>query len=135
MASWPYNTSKWARLREAKLAETPLCEICARRGEIEGAVAVDHFTPINQGGDPFPALAGLLSLCINCHNEKTAGFDKPGGQSFRRRFKGFSADGNPVDPFDAWHGCTEPGGGSRTGNRQPRTGVGVSCIFNNEKGS
>lgn len=59
MAHWPYNTSKWARLREAKLAETPLCEICARRGEIEDAVAVDHFKPVNQGGHPRLLAASL----------------------------------------------------------------------------
>lgn len=103
MSRWPYNTSRWQKLREAKLAETPLCEICTRRGGIEEAVAVDHFTPISAGGSPFPELSGLLSLCLSCHNEKTASFDKPGGQAFRRRFKGFDADGNPVDPFDAWH--------------------------------
>lgn len=118
MAQWPYNTSKWARLREAKLAETPLCEICARRGLTEEAIAVDHFQPVNQGGHPFPPLTGLLSLCLSCHNEKTAAFDRPGGQSFRRRFKGFDAEGNPIDPFDVWHGG---GGPSRTRKPNPRT--------------
>lgn len=112
MASWPYNTSRWQKLREAKLAETPLCEICARRGQIEEAVAVDHFTPISAGGSPFPELSGLLSLCLSCHNEKTASFDKPGGQAFRHRFKGFDANGNPIDPFDAWH-CDRGGGRSK----------------------
>ena len=81
MAHWPYNTSKWAKLREAKLSAHPLCEICQRRGDVEAAVAVDHFKPIKQGGSPFPALPGLLSLCRSCHNEKTASFDKPGGQA------------------------------------------------------
>ena len=104
MARWPYCTSRWQRLRQTKLADAPLCEICTRRGLIEPAVAVDHFTPIRRGGPAFPELHGLLSLCEPCHNEKTASFDKPGGQPFRRRFKGFDADGNPVDPFDAWHG-------------------------------
>ncbi|MFV0303057.1 MAG: HNH endonuclease signature motif containing protein [Paracoccus sp. (in: a-proteobacteria)] len=131
MAHWPYCTSKWARLRAAKLAETPLCEICTRRGLAVEAVAVDHFTPIRQGGPAFPELSGLLALCEPCHNEKTAAFDKPGGQPFRRRFRGFDADGNPVDPFDAWHGA---GGGSRTGNRQPRTGGEAERILNNGKG-
>lgn len=103
MANWPYNTTKWAKLREAKLAETPLCEICARRDEIEPAVAVDHFKPIREGGSPFPPLSGLLALCLSCHNEKTAAFDKHGGKGYRRRFKGFDAEGNPIDPFDVWH--------------------------------
>lgn len=103
MASWPYNTSKWAKLRVAKLSETPACEICARRGVVEEAVAVDHFIPIRKGGLPFPDLSGLLALCEPCHNEKTASFDKPGGQPFRRRFRGFDAQGNPIDPYDTWH--------------------------------
>ena len=103
MAGWPYNTAKWAKLRRVKLNEKPLCEICERRGQIVAAVAVDHFKPIKQGGHPFPELAGLLSLCERCHNEKTAAFDKQGGEGFRRRFKGVDADGNPVDPFDPWH--------------------------------
>ena len=104
MAAWPYNTSKWAKLRAVKLADRPFCEICERRGRYVTAVAVDHFTPIRQGGPAFPELSGLLSLCERCHNEKTAAFDKHGGPAFRRRFKGFDADGNPIDPFDAWHG-------------------------------
>lgn len=124
MAHWPYNTSKWARLREAKLNDTPLCEICARRGETEEAVAVDHFKPINQGGSPFPALSDLLSLCLSCHNEKTASFDKPGGQNFRRRFKGFDAGGNPIDPFDAWHrGPSEDNGSAAKDRRSKRTHI------------
>lgn len=130
MANWPYCTSRWARLREAKLCEKPLCEICERRGEIEPAVAVDHFKPINQGGAPFPELSGLLSLCERCHNEKTAAFDKPGGDGFRRRFKGVGSDGNPVDPFDPWHG----GGQSRTGLSGLRTGAEETRIFNKIRG-
>ncbi|OWJ78556.1 HNH endonuclease signature motif containing protein [Haematobacter genomosp. 1] len=104
MASWPYNTSRWSKLRLAKLDAAPLCEICIRRDRIEPASVVDHFTPIRQGGSPFPELSGLLSLCERCHNEKTASFDRQHGPAFRRRFKGFDADGNPIDPFDAWHG-------------------------------
>lgn len=128
MAHWPYNTSKWARLREAKLAETPLCEICTRRGLIVDAVAVDHFQPVRQGGSPFPALSGLLSLCLSCHNEKTASFDRPGGQTFRRRFKGFDAEGNPIDPFDDWN--RRPGGGQRTGDAGPLTDAQEGRILN-----
>lgn len=130
MANWPYNTSRWAKLRETKLCEKPLCEICDRRGLIVAAVAVDHFRPISQGGSPFPELSGLLSLCERCHNEKTAGFDKPGGDGFRRRFKGTGPDGNPVDPFDPWHG----GGGAKTANSSLQTGGVHSNLLNNDNG-
>lgn len=132
MAGWPYNTSRWSKLREAKLAEKPLCEICQRRGIVEPAVAVDHFVAIRHGGDPFPPLSGLLSLCVACHNEKTASFDKPGADPFRRRFKGFDANGNPIDPFDAWH-AERPGGGRKTGDAQPRTGREVRRLLNKEE--
>lgn len=130
MARWPYNTSKWAKLRLVKLAEHPLCEICERRGLFVEAVAVDHFKPIRQGGAPFPELSALLALCTPCHNEKTASFDKPGGQAFRRRFKGFDADGNPVDPYDGWHGE-----GASQGRETPgfRTGPDTARLFNRTK--
>ncbi|WP_118133703.1 HNH endonuclease [Oceanicella sp. SM1341] len=114
MAAWPYNTSKWAKLRNTKLSARPLCEICERRGLVEEAVAVDHFVPVRQGGSPFPSLDGLLSLCERCHNEKSAAFDRQGGKQFRRRFKGFDADGNPIDPFDVWH-AARPRGASKDG--------------------
>ena len=32
MASWPYCTSQWQRLRLAKLAASPVCIICELRG-------------------------------------------------------------------------------------------------------
>lgn len=68
------------------------------------ANAVDHITAIAAGGDAFPPLSGLMSMCERCHNEKTAATDRPGSKPFARRFKGFDADGNPVDPSDGWHG-------------------------------
>ena len=102
MASWPYNTGAWRALRKAKLAADPLCRACSLRGITVPAVAVDHVTPINQGGEPFPALDGLMALCVRCHNEKTAAQDRTHAKPFARRFKGFNADGNPIDPGDAW---------------------------------
>lgn len=103
MARWPYNTSTWQRLRLAKLSTNPLCYACELRGRIVQAVAVDHVKPINQGGEPFPALEGLMSLCERCHNEKTSAMDRPSMQSSGRRFKGFDVNGNPIDPGDEWH--------------------------------
>ena len=44
---------------------------CLQLGRIEPAVAVDHRTPINGGGEAFPPLEGLASLCVRCHNAKT----------------------------------------------------------------
>lgn len=102
-AKWPYVTSQWKRLRLAKLAHNPLCWICDARGEVTEANTVDHVKAIRKGGDPFPDLDGLMSLCAACHNEKTANvdqWDSPTG----RRFKGCDANGNPIDPADGWWG-------------------------------
>ncbi|WP_299821346.1 HNH endonuclease signature motif containing protein [uncultured Jannaschia sp.] len=104
MAAWPYCTSNWKRLRLVKLAACPLCFICERRGRLVEATVVDHITPIRQGGPAFPELAGLMSLCKRCHDEKTASFDRARGNATGRRFKGCGADGNPVDPSDGWWG-------------------------------
>ena len=70
MSKWPYNTQRWQRLRRHKLRACPVCEACFRVGLTEPAVAVDHRTPIKRGGDPFPHLDQLASLCEGCHNEK-----------------------------------------------------------------
>jgi 5-methylcytosine-specific restriction endonuclease McrA len=72
MSVWPYSTQRWQRLRKLKLRTAPLCEACLTVGEIEPAVVVDHRVPIARGGDPFPALDRLASLCESHHNAKTA---------------------------------------------------------------
>jgi len=71
MAKWPYSTQRWQRLRRQKLREYPLCEACLQVGRIEPATVVDHRIAINAGGDPYPPLAELTSLCERCHNAKT----------------------------------------------------------------
>lgn len=104
MADWPYNTRTWQQLRLAKLAHNPMCYACSLRGLVALAVAVDHVKAIKAGGDPFPPLDGLMSLCERCHNEKTNAVDRPDRASSGRRFKGFDVNGNPIDPGDDWHG-------------------------------
>ncbi|WP_112834704.1 MULTISPECIES: HNH endonuclease [unclassified Rhizobium] len=103
MADWPYNTSTWQKLRLAKLAADPMCEPCRVRGNATLANAVDHMTPVNAGGDPFPPLDGLMSMCERCHNEKTAANDRKHKKPFARKIKGVDAQGNPVDHSDGWH--------------------------------
>lgn len=112
MAKWPYNTSKWQRLRSAKLMHDPLCFACDIRGQNAPAVAVDHVKPIRAGGEAFPPLDGLMSLCERCHNEKTSNADRGKRSIIARRFKGFDVNGNPIDPGDGWHG---DGGPSKDG--------------------
>lgn len=96
MADWPYSTRQWQRLRLVKLSSTPLCEPCTLRGQIMPAEHVDHIVSIASGGDPFPSLDGLMSMCPRCHSEKTNAVDRPGGKGVR--FKGASVEGLPIDP-------------------------------------
>lgn len=109
MADWPYNTKAWRKLRLAKLAANPMCYACNLRGLTKTARAVDHIQAIAKGGDPFPPLNRLMSLCIPCHNSKTRTEDHPHSNGFSRGLKGFDAQGNPIDPSDDWHG----GGGGQ----------------------
>jgi 5-methylcytosine-specific restriction protein A len=98
MAVWPYSTQHWLRLRKQKLQDRPLCELCMELGYIEPATAVDHITPINKGGDPYPALEALRSLCASCHNMKTR--HEQLGQDYT--VKGCDVFGRPLDPRHPW---------------------------------
>lgn len=96
MADWPYNTAAWQRLRKAKLSATPMCEPCSDLGRVVAARHVDHIRSIASGGDAFPPLDGLMSMCPACHSIKTNAVDRPGGSGIR--FKGVGFDGLPIDP-------------------------------------
>lgn len=100
MASWPYNTQRWQRLRARKLASNPLCARCAEQGIVQAASVVDHVTPISAGGPAFPGLDGLRSYCPPCHNAKTFHVDRRGRA--RAPIKGCDADGIPLDPDHPW---------------------------------
>lgn len=102
MAKWPYGTAAWLTLRQAKLDAMPHCEPCKRRGGLVLANTVDHVISIAKGGEPFPPLSGLMSMCAPCHSFKTRSVDRPGGAGIA--FKGCDATGNPIDPHDPWYG-------------------------------
>jgi hypothetical protein len=100
MPQWPYGTPEWQRLRARKLHENMLCEPCQDANRLVPATVVDHIKPINMGGDAFPQLNGLMSMCRDCHNRKTQGGRT--GKAFLA--KGCDAQGLPVDrnhPFYA----------------------------------
>ena len=105
MGGWPYSTQRWKRLRLAKLTEQPLCQDCEAVGLFVFASVVDHVQPINLGGDPFPLLADLASLCPPCHSAKTARGPEAGAvrtTRARQPRKGCDARGNPIDPRHPW---------------------------------
>ncbi len=100
MSKWPYNTARWQRLRRLKLRTNPLCEDCMRSyTRLEPAAAVDHIIPINSGGDAYPPLEDLRSLCASCHNTKTRAEQL--GRS--PPIKGCDVHGYPLDPRHPWY--------------------------------
>jgi len=121
MAAWPYNTTTWQRLRKAKLSVQPVCEACERRGVTRLAKAVDHIKAIKAGGEPFPPLDGLMSLCQSCHSAKTNMHDMPGiNKKIGGRLKGCDVHGNPLDDDDDWY--AEPQGSPQARETQDVVG-------------
>lgn len=119
MAKYPYNTSRWQKLRALKLSRSPICEICCIYGKPKPANAVDHIVPISAGGAPFPPLDELRSMCVSCHNYKTNVADRTDRQSNKPLIRGCRADGSPADVDDPWHR-----GASRDGNSIGKRPVG-----------
>ena len=66
-----YQSRQWRSVRAAFLREHPLCGGCAAKGLLVPARVVDHVRPIKDGGARFDT-ANLQSLCVPCHNSKTA---------------------------------------------------------------
>ena len=68
---WPYNTATWHALREKKLAQDPVCQICGEYQKLE----VHHYNPITpiqrekqDKKAAFPSLNKLQVLCETCHS-------------------------------------------------------------------
>ena len=72
-----YKSTQWRSVRSAFLREHPLCGQCQSKGQLRPAVVVDHRTPIKAGGERFEE-SNLQSLCIPCHNRKSALERSPG---------------------------------------------------------
>jgi 5-methylcytosine-specific restriction enzyme A len=102
-----YDSARWRKLRRLKLQYAKnLCEVCLRHGRVEIAEVVDHVTPINAGGDPYPALKDLSALCIPHHNMKTRAeqLGKPfnGDPVIAMNERGCDESGQPFDKAHAW---------------------------------
>jgi len=103
-----YNSRTWQRLRTLKLQTVPFCEPCEARGKLVVATVVDHKIAIEKGGDPFPPLSGLTSMCCSCHSTKTLQVERYGQAHV---IKGHGLDGLPLD---ANHSFFKPGVPLRT---------------------
>jgi 5-methylcytosine-specific restriction enzyme A len=99
MAQFPYSTTRWVKLRRLKLSHHTLCEACLARGRVEPATTVHHRHRVTAGGDPYPALDQLASLCAPCHNAHTR--CEQTGRDFMRT--GCDVFGRPLDPAHPWN--------------------------------
>jgi 5-methylcytosine-specific restriction enzyme A len=102
MAVWPYTTQRWQRVRRMKLQSNLLCEVCLKIGRLEPATVVDHIVSIKSGGGAYPALDGLMSCCVSCHNYKTRG-EQLGKALPPKGIRGCDVHGNPLDPNHHWY--------------------------------
>lgn len=72
-----YWSKSWRNLREQKITDNPLCELCESVGIITPATVVDHIIPIEVNEDLKLEYCNLQSLCDefngvnNCHRQKT----------------------------------------------------------------
>jgi 5-methylcytosine-specific restriction endonuclease McrA len=66
-----YNSVRWRKTRLYVLGMEPLCRPCAKMGLTTAAAAVDHITPISQGGAELD-ISNLQPICEPCHRAKTA---------------------------------------------------------------
>jgi 5-methylcytosine-specific restriction enzyme A len=68
-----YN-ARWDKARIVWLNHHPLCVYCLKQGRTTAARVVDHITPHRMNMDLFwDSENNWQSLCIICHNRKSAG--------------------------------------------------------------
>ena len=67
-----YNTARWKRLRKWQLAKEPLCHMCKEVALVREATIADHKDPHKGDIEKFFNSDNLQSLCVSCHNSKTA---------------------------------------------------------------
>lgn len=61
---------RWQRARAAHLRKEPLCKVCLP--QVVAARAVDHIVPHRGDMTLFWDRNNWQSLCVSCHNAKTA---------------------------------------------------------------
>jgi 5-methylcytosine-specific restriction enzyme A len=93
-----HGSAWWKRRRLHQLRAEPFCRLCAVRGLVVPAVAVDHVQPHH--GDLRAFREGAVqSLCLVCHN----------GWKQREERDGFQPDIGPDGwPLDPRHPCYQP---------------------------
>lgn len=67
-----YRTHKWKKARLSWLRRNPLCAECMKDNRVTQATVVDHITPHKGNMKLFWDRTSWQSLCIECHNKKSA---------------------------------------------------------------
>ena len=100
MSQWPYNTTRWLRLRALVLSGEPTCRYCAELGHVTPATEVDHIRPVARDRSRAFEVANLQPLCESCHNGAKQREDISG-----RRI-GAALNGDPLNgwPCPEFHG-------------------------------
>ena len=61
--------AQWRKVRELKLAQDPLCEICESQKIVKTADLVHHIIPIDECPDLRLVMSNLMSVCTEHHEE------------------------------------------------------------------
>lgn len=74
--SWGFDTDfyrhkSWLVIRDNKINENPLCELCEGVGMVTPACFVDHIIPRRITTSFENDTENLQSLCDRCHSQKT----------------------------------------------------------------
>lgn len=70
-----YDTRRWRNLVRIKLMDSPLCELCQKKGVIRPAENIHHIVSFMSTDDPIERsrlaydYSNLMSLCVECHSE------------------------------------------------------------------
>ena len=70
---------RWQVFRKHWLANNPLCEHCCSAGKTQLATVVDHIIDHKGDMELFWREGNHQSLCVSCHNRKTAKTHRAGG--------------------------------------------------------
>lgn len=65
-----YNSSSWRKLREIKLRQSPLCELCrqAQPRRLQRGTHVHHVVELRDDPSLGLVLENLQTLCHGCHS-------------------------------------------------------------------
>ena len=69
------NSKRWKQLRQWKLQQNPLCELCEAEGFVRSAIDVHHKIPVESARTPEEMKqlcfnpSNLQALCISCHSK------------------------------------------------------------------